>query len=51
LAHLPRVSISAQGPRLDRQLERTERLMRYDFLIQKTNNIIMPRAAGESGNG
>jgi hypothetical protein len=40
-----------QAPRLDRQLERTERLMRYEFLIQKTNNVIMPRAADESGTG
>jgi len=44
-------SIAAQVARLDRQLERTERLMRYEILIQMTNNIIMPRAADESGTG
>jgi hypothetical protein len=51
LAHLPRVSISGASPRLDRQFKRTERLMRYEFLIQKMNDVIVPRAADESGTG
>jgi hypothetical protein len=38
-------------PRLDRQLERTERLMRYEFRIQKMNNVITPRPADASGTG
>jgi hypothetical protein len=55
---LQRVSISArapstarQVPRLDMQLETTERLMPYDFRIRKMNNVFMPRDADESGTG
>jgi hypothetical protein len=39
----------AQVPRLDRQLERTERLMRYEFRIQRMNSVITPGEADESG--